>query len=266
MDYENCLRCNQKINSGILCKGCQEWDKKLAKFERDMAQKGYAHIETLCSVCSSTSVYMNADEIVYCPVCEMEIDPSRLVGEQTCLKCGTEQEVNFVTGAANCFLAECESSEFGPTPFERIRAGLNESLTQASRAVSETPIESSSAKMRQKVMGALVLPFLLLWTFIRTPFGLGVALGVGLVIWIANGSTAPGSVDNKEEAIANCQVAIESQLSDPSSANFPSNKAEKTSRGWVVTGMVSARNGFGARVSRVYVCTINDDQIQVSVR
>jgi hypothetical protein len=226
----------------------------------------FVNIGTLCPRCSDKSLYMNVQGVVFCPACDNEIPPDEIEYKQYCSRCKSDQTVNFMTGATKCSTPECESWVFGLTPYERLLTDVPKMI----EAYSPPSMDSSNDKRKQLVSNVLFIPFipfLILWQIIKTPFGIALIVIALWIFWAISGGNVPsGSVNSSGEAIANCQIQAKSQLTDPGSASFGSTSAQKTNTGWTVTGIVSGRNGFGATSSRVFVCTISGDQIQVSIR
>jgi hypothetical protein len=269
---DNCYRCLKRIKAGFYCDACEQQNKVRGKKRELLAQQEYrmwlqdfVNIGTLCPRCRDKSLYMNAKGVLFCPACENEIPPDEIEYIQFCSKCKSDQTVNFMTGATNCQKPECESWAFGFTPYQRLEAAVPKRLEE----YSPPSMNASKDRKKQVVSNILLvplIPFAILWQLIKTPFGIALVIVAFWIFWASTGGNfSSGSVDSSAEAIANCQIEVKSQLSDPGSAGFTSTSAQQSNAGWTVTGMVSARNGFNARVSRVFVCTINGDQIQVAI-
>ncbi|MDQ1206604.1 hypothetical protein [Microbacterium sp. SORGH_AS_0862] len=96
---------------------------------------------------------------------------------------------------------------------------------------------------------------------------LGLVALFSAVIWglASIGSGGDGyTMNNKFEAIAQCEAQIESQLKAPSTAKFNS---EATGSGtWTVTGTVDAENSFGAMIRSSYQCTVVMDEAKDTAR
>lgn len=96
---------------------------------------------------------------------------------------------------------------------------------------------------------------------------LGLVAVFSAVIWIVSSLGAGDddyTMNNKFEAIAQCEAQIESQLKAPSTAKFNS---DATGSGtWTVTGTVDAENSFGAMIRSEYQCTVVMDEEKDTAR
>lgn len=101
-------------------------------------------------------------------------------------------------------------------------------------------------------------PFDRRWLFISIPLWI-VVLGIMFSSCMSGGDDKY-DMNNKHEAISQCEARIEKLLKAPSTAEFAS---EATGSGtWTVTGTVDAENSFGAMIRASYQCTVvmNDDE------
>jgi hypothetical protein len=253
---ENCLRCGAKnAFNHLLCSKCEAQNDRNAKLEDEMFKQNFAHIETLCSVCQSTSVYMNDQNRIFCPVCSLDIDPMSLRGRQNCLKCNRSFEANFSTGSNECSFDLCHSKELGETPLEIAKKRVPEWLST----------HQLQPKKKSLFVGIVLGIGYLISRLFVTPTGIALLIVSALVLWFST-NTSSGSVDSAEEAVAVCQVNVKKQLRDPGSATFVSSSAQRTSSGWISTGIVRGTNGFGALDARTYVCAITSEGVEVAIR
>lgn len=256
MFVENCIRCGASVKYSLLCSKCEAHDRKLGRLDNLMFKKGFAHIRTGCQRCHETSVYMNDQQTIFCPICSIEVEPTSLKGEQKCLDCNQVFEVNFATGGQECANQKCRSKNLGETPLELAKKSVPERMA----AKRLEPKEKSG------FIGIVSLIGFLISRLFVTPFGLALLAVSALVFWMYSSTTSPGQVDTVEEAIAVCQVNVKNQLRDPGSATFSRSTAQKTSAGWISTGIVRATNGFGALDARTYVCAITSEGVEVAIR
>lgn len=94
---------------------------------------------------------------------------------------------------------------------------------------------------------------------------------VGLVfLWGANlqPQQSDGKISNPGEAVGLCQAVVKDFLKDSGSATFSSAKASRESGGgWTSSGLVTARNSFGALEKSSYLCTMSETNVtSVSIR
>lgn len=256
MLVDNCIRCGASVKYSLFCSKCESHNRKLDRLEYKMFKEGFAHIGSLCQRCQDTSVYMNEQNTIFCPICSIEVDPTTLKGKQTCLQCEREFEVNFATGGTECPYGTCRSKDLGETPLEL--------------AKKRGPEWMAAKRLEPKEKGVFVgiifaIGFLISRLFV-TPFGIAMLVVSALVFWFSTSTQSPGTVDSVEEAIAVCQVNVKNQLRDPASAAFSRSTAQKTSAGWISTGIVRGTNGFGALDARTYVCAISSDGVEVAIR
>lgn len=221
-----------------------------------MLKEGFAHIRTLCQRCQDTSVYMNEQHTIFCPICSIEVDPTTLKGDQTCLECNREFEVNFATGGKECPNEICRSRNLGETPFELAKKRVPDWMAA----------KRLEPKEKSVFVGILMAIGFLISRLFVTPFGIALLAVSALVIWVSSSISSPGTIDSVEEAIAICQVNVKNQLKDPGSATFSRSTAQKTSSGWISTGIVRGTNGFGALDASAYVCSITPESVEVAIR
>lgn len=83
---------------------------------------------------------------------------------------------------------------------------------------------------------------------------------VGFVIYAIAGGGSSGN--DEGDAIIACQNAVTAQLAYPNDAHFPFLDAPTATHDgsrWHVSGIVSAKNGFGLSHNVNYRCTLDDD-------
>jgi hypothetical protein len=139
----------------------------------------------------------------------------------------------------------------------------------ASHVEKTNPVDSSEESKLKKAY----------WAFrdwYRWGPGENVTIWVGATVvvllgyfWLSgvNQQGSDGIISNSDEAVALCQVVVRDSLKDSGSASFSNATASPSGDGWTSTGLVTAKNSFGAFDTRVYACTMSQTNVtSVSVR
>lgn len=254
-----CEQCQESIildASHDFCDSCRNRLILLSELEKKMRAAGFAPIMSVtCPRCLDTLVYMNAQGSIHCPSCEEDKDFSSLPQILQCQKCTMLLDLNYEIEGRKCLCGV--STNVVVATHEALKTKVPQILS--SRLPHHmNPIHSEnllrvkdySARQRLKEWG---IPLV-------------IALGILGLLFSINFSPISSSVDNEEEAVAVCQVQVKNALKDPGSARFEASSAERSNDGWVSTGIVRAKNSFGAFDSRTYVCVIDPEGVSVSVR
>lgn len=112
-----------------------------------------------------------------------------------------------------------------------------------------TPAPASGNKIAWITVGVIVAVF----------------VAVAMIVGAVNGNAQkPYDANNADEAISQCEAAVEKQLKSPTTAKF-----HLTATGydtWTVTGTVDSQNSFGAMVRSETQCTVIVDGDSIKVR
>ena len=254
-----CEQCQESIvfePSHDFCDPCRNRLTLLSELEKEMRAAGFAPIMSVrCPRCLDTLVYMNAQGSIRCPSCEEDKDFSSLSEVLYCEKCTMLLDRNYEIEGRKCLCGV--STNVVVATHEALKAKVPQILS-ARLPHHFNPIHSEnilrvkdySARQRLKEWG---IP-------------LAIALVIVGLLFSITFPPISSSVDSEEEAIAVCQVQVKNALKDPGSAKFEESSAERSNDGWVSTGIVRAKNSFGAFDSRTYVCVIDLEGVSVSVR
>jgi hypothetical protein len=216
------------------------------------------------------------NRVIPCPSCNSSPDPSvALLGETYCFSCGTKKreiskdywckEAWFPATIAD--LAEkYEATKKNPANLVFCPSCGKE---VASHAEITNPVDSPEESKLKKAY----------WAFrdwYRWGPGENVTIWVGATVvvllgyfWLSgvNQQGSDGIISNSDEAVALCQVVVKDSLKDSGSASFSNATASPSGEGWTSTGLVTAKNSFGAFDTRVYACTMSQTNVtSVSVR
>ena len=217
------------------------------------------------------------NRVIPCPSCNSSPDPSvALLGETYCFSCGTKKreiskdywckEAWFPATIAD--LAEkYEATKKNPANLVFCPSCGKE---VASHEKMMNPDDSTEEPIFKKAY----------WAF-RDWYRWGpgenvvvIVVGVSIAllgyVWLSGWSqqSSDGIISNSGEAVALCQVVVKDTLKDSGSASFSSATASPSGDGgWTSTGLVTAKNSFGAFDTRVYACTMSQTNVtSVSVR
>lgn len=219
------------------------------------------------------------DRAIPCPSCNSFPDQSvARLGETYCFSCGTKKrdgeskdywcridvlhpDTNTRIGKENARFAAVNLTDviFCPACGKEI----------ASHVIITNPVDSPD---KSKISKAY-------WAFrdwYRWGPGENVTIWVGATVvvllgyfWLSgvNQQGSDGIISNSDEAVALCQVVVKDTLKDSGSASFSNATASPSGDGWTSTGLVTAKNSFGAFDTRVYACTMSQTNVtSVSVR
>lgn len=215
--------------------------------------------------------------VISCPSCNSSPHPSvALLGETYCFSCGTKKreiskdkwcKEGWFSEAIDDLADKSEATNQNPANLIFCPACGKE---VASHVEITNPDDSSEESKLKEAYWAVKDWYRWGSGVNVTAVVLGTVIVIGGYSWLSglNQQATDGIISNSGEAVALCQVVVKDTLKDSGSASFSNSTATPSGDGgWTSTGLVTAKNSFGAFATRVYACTMSQTNVtSVSVR